>query len=250
MRVPYLAACLPLLASLAWAETPVVAPVSTPASTAPAAVNPALATEEQKLSYSFGVILARNLQEQGAKLNFDSLSLGLKQALEGQPLLMSEDQVLQTLIAYSQQRDAAQNKARTDLAAKNAAEGKAFAEHNKQRPGVTTLPSGLQYEVLKPGSGKSPTKTDKVTVHYRGTLLDGKEFDSSYQRGKPTSFGVENVIPGWQEAIQLMTPGAHWKIYIPAALAYGEVGVGDIGPNAFLTFEVELLSIEPPAPVK
>ncbi len=247
MRIFPLAACLPLLAGLAWAETP--PPATTTSAAAPAAQSP-LTTAEQKLSYSFGVILARNLQEQGAKLDFNSLSLGLKQALEGQPLLMTEEQVLQTLVTYSQERDAAQNKARTELAAKNLAEGNAFAEQNKQRAGVTTLPSGLQYEVLKPGSGKSPTKTDKVSVNYRGTLLDGKEFDSSYKRGKPTSFGVENVIPGWQEAIQLMSPGAHWKIYIPAALAYGEVGVGDIGPNAFLTFEVELLSIEPPAPVK
>ncbi len=257
-------ACLSLLSGIALAETPAPAaavPATTPAAAAtpvaapvakPAAapISSLLATEQQKLSYSFGVIMARNLKDQGAEVDFATLSLGLEHALTNKTPLMNDEQVLAVLVAYSQQRDAAQTKARADQSASNLAEGAAFLAKNRQRAGVITQPSGLQYEILQAGNGTTPKKTDKVTVHYRGTLLDGTEFDSSYKRGKPTSFGVENVIPGWQEGVQLMSPGAKWKLYIPGSLAYGETGVGDIGPNATLTFEVELLSIEPPAPVK
>jgi len=128
---------------------------------------------------------------------------------------------------------------------KNKKEGEIFLEANKKKEGVQTLPSGLQYKVLKAGAGKKPTATDTVTVHYRGTLIDGKEFDSSYQRGKPVTFPVNGVIPGWTEALPLMEEGAKWELFIPSNLAYGERGAGrDIGPNATLIFEVELISIE------
>ena len=128
---------------------------------------------------------------------------------------------------------------------KNKKEGEIFLETNKKKEGVQTLPSGLQYKVLKAGAGKKPTATDTVTVHYRGTLIDGKEFDSSYRRGKPATFPVNGVIPGWTEALQLMEEGAKWELFIPSNLAYGERSAGgDIGPNATLIFEVELISIE------
>jgi len=128
---------------------------------------------------------------------------------------------------------------------KNKREGEIFLEANKKKEGVQTLPSGLQYKVLKAGAGKKPTTTDTVTVHYRGTLIDGKEFDSSYQRGKPATFPVNGVIPGWTEALALMEEGAKWELFIPSNLAYGERGAGrEIGPNATLIFEVELISIE------
>jgi FKBP-type peptidyl-prolyl cis-trans isomerase FklB len=131
------------------------------------------------------------------------------------------------------------------LGEKNKAEGEAFLAENKKKEGVKTLPSGLQYKVIKAGTGKKPKVTDTVTTHYRGTLMNGTEFDSSYRRGQPVSFQVNGVIPGWTEALQLMEEGAKWQLFIPSNLAYGERGAGrDIGPNATLVFEIELLSIE------
>ncbi len=139
---------------------------------------------------------------------------------------------------------AAREKEMTEMAGKNLTEGEAFLAANKAKEGVKTLESGLQYKVLTPGEGKSPKATDKVTVHYRGTLLDGTEFDSSHKRGEPAVFQVDQVIPGWTEALKLMKPGAKWELYIPAKLAYGERGAGQkIAPNATLVFEVELLKV-------
>ncbi len=131
---------------------------------------------------------------------------------------------------------------------KNLMAGKAFLDENQKKPGVVTLPSGLQYKIIKAGSGESPGPTDFVTVHYRGTLIDGTEFDSSYKRGDPTTFPINAIIPGWSEALQLMQPGAKWMLYIPANLAYGEQGAAQvIAPNATLIFEVELISIKQPS---
>ena len=131
------------------------------------------------------------------------------------------------------------------LGEKNKAEGEAFLAENKKKEGVITLPSGLQYKVIKAGTGKKPKATDTVTVHYQGTLIDGKEFDSSYRRGQPVTFPVNGVIPGWTEALQLMEEGAKWQIFIPSSLAYGDRGAGrDIGPHATLIFEIELVSIQ------
>lgn len=132
-----------------------------------------------------------------------------------------------------------------NLAEKNTKEGEAFLEANKKKSGVITLPSGLQYKILKEGNGAKPTATQTVKCHYRGTLIDGKEFDSSYKRGEPTEFPVGGVIKGWTEALQLMPVGSKWELYIPSTLAYGERGAGQtIGPNAVLIFEIELLSIK------
>ena len=131
------------------------------------------------------------------------------------------------------------------LGEKNKKEGEVFLAENKKKEGVTTLPSGLQYKVIKAGTGKKPKSTDTVTVNYRGTLIDGTEFDSSYRRGEPASFGVSGVIPGWTEAMQLMQEGAKWQVVVPPNLAYGEKGAGpNIGPNATLIFEIELISIQ------
>jgi FKBP-type peptidyl-prolyl cis-trans isomerase FklB len=132
-----------------------------------------------------------------------------------------------------------------EVAKKNKAEGEAFLAENKKKEGVKTTPSGLQYKVIKPGKGKKPKSSDTVTVNYRGTLIDGTEFDSSYKRGQPATFQVSGVIPGWTEALQLMEEGAKWQLFIPSNLAYGERGAGGvIGPNATLIFEVELISIQ------
>jgi FKBP-type peptidyl-prolyl cis-trans isomerase FklB len=142
-----------------------------------------------------------------------------------------------------------QQEAWKELSAKNEAEGKAFLEKNKARKGVVTLPSGLQYEVLREGAGVSPKPNDKVTVQYRGTFIDGKEFDSSYKRGQPATFAVKGVIKGWTEALQLMKPGAKWKLYVPANLAYGSRGMRPaIGPNKTLIFEIELLRVQSASP--
>jgi FKBP-type peptidyl-prolyl cis-trans isomerase FklB len=131
------------------------------------------------------------------------------------------------------------------LGEKNKVEGEAFLAENKKKEGVITLPSGLQYKVIKAGTGKKPKATDTVTVHYQGTLTDGKEFDSSYRRGQPVTFPVNGVIPGWTEALQLMEEGAKWQVFIPSSLAYGDRGAGrDIGPHATLIFEIELVSIQ------
>jgi len=132
-----------------------------------------------------------------------------------------------------------------EMGEKNLKEGEAFLQENAKREGVVALPSGLQYEVIEEGTGKSPKPGDEVTVHYRGTLVDGTVFDSSYERGEPVTFPVEGVIPGWTEALQLMKEGAKWKLFIPPSLAYGERGAGQvIGPNATLLFEVELISVQ------
>jgi FKBP-type peptidyl-prolyl cis-trans isomerase FklB len=145
------------------------------------------------------------------------------------------------MVAFQKEMMAKQS----EVAKKNRAEGEAFLAENKKKEGVKTLPSGLQYKVIKAGTGKKPKSTDTVTVHYRGALINGAEFDSSFKRGQPATFLVSKVIPGWTEALQLMEVGAKWQLFIPSSLAYGEQGAGsDIGPNATLIFEVELVSIQ------
>lgn len=149
-----------------------------------------------------------------------------------------------TLVNLKKKISVAQQQQQKQQADKNLAEGKAFLEENGKKEGVKTLPSGLQYKVIQEGSGKMPAASDTVTVHYRGTLIDGAEFDSSYKRGKPATFRADRVIAGWKEALQLMKPGAKWQLFIPGPLAYGERGAGaKIPPNSTLIFEVELISI-------
>ena len=197
-----------------------------------------LKTQMDSLSYSVGVLVAQNLKSQGIdQLDVNSLAQGLSDAMKGGETAVDFNQANAIVQGYMMEKKQEASKANIEA-------GKKFLEENGKRDGVTTLPSGLQYEVLKKGEGPSPKATDKVTVHYHGTLIDGTVFDSSVERGQPASFPVNGVIKGWVEALQLMHVGDKWKLFIPSELAYGERGAGgDIGPYSTLIFEVELLGI-------
>jgi len=204
-----------------------------------------LKSEKERLSYAIGVDMGKNLKKQSIDIDPDVLSKGLKDVLSGGKVLLSDEEILAIKNAFRQEMTKKQEEERKKLAEKNKKEGVAFLEANKKKEGVKTLPSGLQYKVITEGSGKSPKETDTVTVNYRGTLIDGTEFDSSYKRGQPATFPVKGVIAGWTEALQLMKEGAKWQLFIPSSLAYGEKGAGGvIGPDAVLIFEVELISIK------
>lgn len=192
----------------------------------------------EKVSYSLGLSVAQNLLASGIKtLDQNAFARGILHGLTGEGAEMSPNEVNALL------NDFFQNIQRESLE-KNKTEGIQFLAENAQRTGVTVLPSGLQYEVLKTGNGQKPKASDKVKCHYHGTLIDGSVFDSSVQRGTPAVFPVNGVIQGWVEALQLMQTGDKWKLFIPSELAYGERGAGDsIGPNTTLVFEVELLEI-------
>ena len=208
----------------------------------------ALKDEKSKISYAIGMSLGsqwkRNALEPD-QVSLDDLRRGIQDAMAGAKTLLTEQEAQETLREFSQKQQAKMMEKRRLEAEANKKIGDAFLNENKLKPGVITLPSGLQYKVLKTGTGKSPKATDIVKVHYHGTLIDGTVFDSSVQRGEPVSFPVEGVIPGWVEALQLMKEGDKWQLVIPAKLAYGEQGAGGpIGPNSTLIFEVELLAIE------
>lgn len=204
---------------------------------------------EDKASYIIGYNLGRQLKNNDIKANTDLILKGLRDATSGAQAMMSEEEMQSTMQTFQQQVMAAQEAKQKALGEKNKTEGEAFLAKNKARQGVKTTASGLQYEVLKEGTGPTPKATDTVTVNYKGTLMDGSTFDSSYDRGEPATFVLNQVIPGWTEGVQLMKVGSKYKFYIPSALAYGERGAGNvIGPNAPLIFEVELLSIGQPNP--
>lgn len=201
--------------------------------------------QKDKVSYSIGVEIGKNLKKQSVDVNSEFLVKGVKDAYSGEKFLMTDQEMAEALMAFQKEMMAKQQELAKKVGEKNQKEGEAFLAENKTKEGVTVLPSGLQYKVTKAGTGKKPKATDTVTVHYRGTLIDGTEFDSSYRRGQPVSFPVNGVIPGWTEALQLMEEGAKWQIFIPSKLAYGERGAGpQIGPNATLIFEIELISIQ------
>jgi FKBP-type peptidyl-prolyl cis-trans isomerase FklB len=203
-----------------------------------------LKTEKEKVSYIIGVNIGRNLKTQSVDVDPDMVSKGMKDVASSGKLLMTDEEMKATMTAFQQEMMKKRQEELEKVGGKNKAEGEAFLAANKKKPGVITLPSGLQYKVITKGKGKSPKATDKVTVNYRGTLIDGTEFDSSYKRGEPASFPVNGVIKGWTEALQLMKEGSKWELFIPPDLAYGEKGAGNvIGPNATLIFEVELLSV-------
>jgi FKBP-type peptidyl-prolyl cis-trans isomerase FklB len=210
---------------------------------------PQLKDQKDKASYSIGYDIGSTFKKQNIDLNMDALMSGMKEGLAGKEGAMTKEEREKTLEAFQKEMMEKQVAASKEAAAKNAAEGEKFLAENKNKEGVKTTASGLQYKVLKEGSGASPKETDTVVTNYKGTLLDGTEFDSSYKRNEPATFPVNRVIKGWTEALQLMKPGSKYQLFIPAALAYGERGAGrDIGPNATLIFEVELLSIKPPEP--
>jgi len=230
--------------------TPATAPATAaaaPASgAAPAAAASTLTSDQDKVSYSIGVDLGRNLKQQDIAISDTVFMQGIHDGMNGEPKLMTKDQVIDTLKKLQKQiadrREANFKKSADD----NKKKGDAFMADNKTKPGVITTTSGLQYKVIDDGKGPSPKPTDIVTVNYKGTLIDGTEFDSSYKRGVPATFPLNGVIPGWVEALQLMKAGSKWQVYIPSNLAYGEQGAGpEIGPNETLIFEVSLISFKP-----
>lgn len=193
----------------------------------------------ERISYSVGLNMGQNLKRDGIEVDLAYLMQGLRDALEGNTPLLSDQEIQ----AAGQQIQKRMNERRQAAGAENRAEGQSFLAENAKRPEVKTTSSGLQYEVLREGEGPSPGEGETVTVHYRGTLLDGTEFDSSYSRGEPATFPLDRVIEGWKEGLQMMKEGAKYKFYIPSDLAYGEQGTpgGPIPPSATLIFEVELI---------
>ena len=207
--------------------------------------NLVLKNQKDKVSYIIGMEIGKNFKKQSIDIDPDILTKGIKDAISGGEPLLTEQEVQKTMGTFQKEMMAKQEELAKKLGEKNKKEGEAFLAENKKKEGVKTLPNGLQYKVVKAGTGRKPKLTDTVTTHYRGTLIDGTEFDSSYRRGQPVSFPVAGVIPGWTEALQLMEEGAKWQLFIPPNLAYGERGGGrDIGPNATLIFEIELISIQ------
>jgi FKBP-type peptidyl-prolyl cis-trans isomerase FklB len=205
-------------------------------------------TDQEKLSYALGMNFGNNLKREDLGLDLEVLSRGIKDMMTDKPLI-SLPEARETLMAFQRKRVGEREEKMAQLGAKNKTEGDAFLAANKSKPGVITLTNGLQYKVITDGKGESPTLRDAVTVNYRGTLIDGAEFDSSYKRGEPATFPVTGVIRGWTEALQLMKPGAKWQLFIPPDLAYREFGQPPkIGPNATLIFEIELLSFKPAVP--
>jgi len=208
-----------------------------------------LKSEKERLSYALGVATGNQIRQQSLDLDLDVYSQGLKDALSGGKTLLTEAELREIMTTFQNEMRskqlALQNQRAQEIALKNKTEGEAFLAQNKSAEGVVSLESGLQYKILKEGTGEKPKLSDTVVCHYRGTLLDGAEFDSSYKRNAPETFGVQGVIKGWTEALQLMPVGSKWQLFVPSGLGYGERGAGrEIGPNAVLIFEVELLSIK------
>jgi FKBP-type peptidyl-prolyl cis-trans isomerase len=211
---------------------------------APSKQKKELKTEKEKISYSLGVEIGRSFKELKNEIDMDTLWNGFSDSIHGRELLMSEQEgraVKQKFLTRIQNQ---RKSKRENMSDDNKKEGMTFLLENKTKAGVITTKSGLQYIILRKGDGDKPKDTDQVKVHYRGTLLNGDEFDSSYKRGKPATFRLNAVIKGWQEGLQLMSPGSKYKFFIPSEMGYGERGAGNmIGPNATLIFEVELLDI-------
>jgi len=199
---------------------------------------------KDKISYIIGRDMAGNFQKQGIDIAPEALLSGLQDALNGTAPKLSQEEVQSTMMQLQMQMQEKQQGSGGSSGEQNQQEGEAFLQKNKGKEGVTALPSGLQYQVLESGSGKTPTASSKVTTHYHGTLINGTVFDSSYERGEPATFPVNGVIAGWTEALQLMKEGDKWRLFIPGNLAYGSRGAGgDIGPNSTLVFDVELLKV-------
>ena len=206
---------------------------------------PLLKTQQEKVSYGIGVSVARSFKPQGIEVDAEALVKGLRDGLSGGKLLMTEDEIQKTMVAFQAEMSQKQTQEAKMASPANKKEGADFLAKNKTKQGVVTLPSGLQYKIIKAGNGKKPIGSDTVECHYRGTLINGTEFDSSYRRNQTASFPVSGVIPGWTEALKLMPVGSKWQLFIPPQLAYGAQGAGrDIGPDATLIFEVELLAIK------
>ena len=223
-------------------------PVAKPGQTAKPRAQPPLVlkTEKDKISYALGMSLGANLHRQSVDVDTAIIQRGLKDALAGGNTTLTEDEARTALTQLTAEvRKKVEEKMKMAGEA-NKREGNEFLAANKAKDGVVTLPSGLQYKILTEGTGPKPAATDSVSCNYRGTLINGTEFDSSYKRGQPATFPVNGVIKGWTEALQLMPVGSKWQLFIPSELAYGERGPSpEIGPNSTLIFDVELLSIQP-----
>ncbi len=204
-----------------------------------------LITEKEKISYSIGLSLGRNFTQQGIDIDLKTFAKGVEDALKGVKPLLTDQEIREVMTNLQKSMAAKKEKQAQQASGKNQVEGKKFLEENKKRKGVITLASGLQYEIIRPGTGPVPKATDTVVTNYEGKLINGTVFDSSYKRGQPATFPVNGVIKGWVEALQLMKTGAKWKLYIPSDLAYGERSAGPlIGPNSTLIFDIELLEIK------
>jgi len=211
---------------------------------ASAGETPDLEAEKGKVSYSVGYQVGGDFIRQGNDINPEVLLKGIQDAMDGNEPLMSKKEMRTTLTNLQKSVAEAQKQKMLERAEINLAAGKAFLAENRKKDGITTLPSGLQYKVLNKGSGKTPGETDTVTVHFKGTLINGAEFDSSYKREKPATFPVNGVIDGWTEALLMMKEGAKWQLFVPPELAYSDKRAGSIEPNSTLIFEVELLEVK------
>lgn len=210
------------------------------------AADTAPTTDVDKLSYSLGAKTGENFVSQQITINPQQFVQGMSDAIAKKKLLLTDKQMQDTIINFQTRQIAKISAQDKEMAKTNLAASKKFLAENKSKPNVVTLPSGLQYIVLAPGKGMPPKGNDEITVNYRGTLLDGTEFDSSYSRNESSTFTLAELIPGWQEALSMMTPGAKWKLFVPPNLAYGEKGAGRvIQPNSTLIFEIELVKVKP-----
>ena len=235
------------------AKAPAAVPPKSQQSTAPKRPQPAakakvpftLKTQKDKTSYAMGMNVGTGLRKQSIDIDPEILARGFRDAFSNGKTLLTEEEARTVLTQLQSDMRKKQQELAQQAGEANKKQGLAFLEANKSKDGVVALPSGLQYKVLQEGTGPKPIATDSVVCNYRGTLLDNTEFDSSYKRGQPATFPVTGVIKGWTEALQLMPVGSKWQLFVPAELAYGERGAGgQIGPNATLIFEVELVSIQ------
>jgi FKBP-type peptidyl-prolyl cis-trans isomerase len=249
-RTPLILLGVCAAAAIVWAVRPSVSPLA-PAVVAadenpPTGPKADLKTDRQKGSYALGHKIAANIHRQlgDTTLDLDAFLLGMREALSGKGSSMNDAECEKAFNAFQSELSVRKINAAKSVSTKNKKEGEAFLAANKTKPGVATLPSGIQYLVLKEGSGKQPKATDEVKVHYHGTLINGTVFDSSVNRGEPATFRLDQVIPGWTESVQKMKEGSKWRVFIPSDLAYGPNGPPGIGPNATLIFEIELLEVK------
>ncbi len=204
-----------------------------------------LKDDKDKVSYAIGLNIGKSMKQEGLDISPDALAAAMKDVFAGAKPQLTDEEVQTVMQDFQKKMMAKQMAAREEGLGKNKAEGEKFLADNKKKEGIKTTASGLQYKVMKDGTGKIPKATDTVKTHYRGTLINGTEFDSSYKRGEPAEFPVNGVIKGWTEALQLMKEGSKWQLFIPSELAYGERGAGkDIGPNSTLIFDIELISVK------
>lgn len=230
-------------AAMSLAMSTTIAATADTATSAPSATS--LSTDTDKLSYSIGADLGKNFKKQGIDISPAAMAKGLQDGMSGGQLLLTEDQMKEVLNKFQKELMMKRSAEFNKKSEENKSKGEAFLKDNKSKDGVVSLPSGLQYKILEKGDGAKPAKEDTVTVEYTGRLINGQVFDSTENTGKPATFKVSQVIPGWTEALQLMPSGSTWEVYIPSDLAYGPRSVGGpIGPNETLIFKIRLLSVK------